>query len=142
MATSVATAAGAATMGLASAQDDDTRNVPWVDGGLKRFATTAFGAEVTGPFVTETNELIFSLQHPSRDNPAPFDKGGVVEGYQFDHDGSNNGFEELAPPRSDEPVRVRCPRLADSDGEQPDGVERDGAPRTPGSWRSARCTLP
>lgn len=141
MATSVAAAAGAATMGLASAQDedDDTRNAPWVDGDLKRFATTAFGAEVTGPFVTKTDELIFSLQHPSRDNPAPFDKGGVgvVEGYQFDHDGSNNGFEELAPPRSDEEQgRVRVAggdyKILVQEGDPIDGGdEKFGHPTTP-----------
>ncbi|QLD89989.1 DUF839 domain-containing protein [Natronomonas salina] len=141
MATSVAAAAGAATMGLTSAQDGDgdTRNAPWVDGDLKRFATTAFGAEVTGPFVTETDELIFSLQHPSRDNPEPFDRGGVgvVEGFQFQQDGTNDDFEELAAPRTDEEQgRVRVAdgeyELLVQEGDPIDGGdERFGHPTTP-----------
>jgi secreted PhoX family phosphatase len=140
MATSVAAAAGAATLGVASAQeDDDTRNAPWVDGDLERFATTAFGAEVTGPFVTGTNELFFSLQHPSRENPAPFDRAGVgvVEGFQFALDGDNDDFEELAPPRSDEEQgRVRVAggayELLVQEGDPIDGGdERFGHPTTP-----------
>jgi secreted PhoX family phosphatase len=105
MKTSVAAAVGASTAGLASAQDDDdTADAPWSKGDLKRFAHVAFGAEFTGPFVTETNELIFSNQHPSRENSGPFAKAGVgvVEGFQFDPDGDGDEFEELAKPQSDE----------------------------------------
>lgn len=139
MATSVAAALGASTMGSASAEgDSDTARAPWVDGDIKRFATTAFGAEVTGPFVTETDELIFSLQHPSRDNPAPYDRAGVgiVEGYRFQLDG-DDGFAELPSPRTDEERgRVRVAggeyKLLAREGDPINGgEERFGHPQTP-----------
>jgi secreted PhoX family phosphatase len=110
METSMAAALGASVAGTASAEehDEDTENAPWVKGDLKRFATTALGAEVTGPFVTQSGTLIFSLQHPSRSNPAPFNTGGIgyVKGYHFE-DGSD--FDELEPPQSnEEESRVRA----------------------------------
>ncbi|WP_256393679.1 alkaline phosphatase PhoX [Natronoarchaeum rubrum] len=140
MASSVAAALGASAMGLASAQDDsDTPDAPWSDGELKRFAHVAFGAEFTGPFVTGTNELIFSNQHPSRDNPGPFQKAGVgvVEGFQFDLDGDSDDFEELAKPQTDEEqskVRVadgEFKHLAREGDPINGGAEKFGHPQTP-----------
>jgi len=140
MASSVAAALGASTMGLASAQEDsDTPDAPWSDGELKRFAHVAFGAEFTGPFVTGTNELIFSNQHPSRDNPGPFEKAGVgvVEGFQFDLDGDSDDFEELAKPQTDDEqgkVRVadgEYKHLAREGDPINGGDEKFGHPQTP-----------
>lgn len=46
-------------------------------GDLQRLSSTAFGAEATGPYVFQDGSLQFSLQHPSRDNSDPYDRGGV-----------------------------------------------------------------
>jgi secreted PhoX family phosphatase len=103
MATSVAAALGASVSGVAGAQeseDGDTPHAPSVDGRIERFASTALGAEVTGPEVTKGGTLFFSLQHPSRRNPAPFNKGGI--GYVSGYDITTTGFDELGVPSTDE----------------------------------------
>ncbi|WP_339104813.1 alkaline phosphatase PhoX [Haloterrigena salinisoli] len=104
MATSAATAIGAGAIGTVSGQEDgDTPGAPRINGDIKRLATTARGAEVTGPFVFENGEILFSLQHPSRDNPAPYDTAavGVLAGHRFSFNGKNDEFDELEAPRSD-----------------------------------------
>jgi len=116
MKASLAAAAGAGVAGVASGQeegyrgytqsdetdDDDTLTdgAPSVAGELKRFSTTAFGAEMTGPFVFEDGTLLISVQHPSRDNPEPYDRAGVgyYSGFQFEFDGTNDDFEESPAP--------------------------------------------
>ncbi|QIB74201.1 DUF839 domain-containing protein [Halogeometricum borinquense] len=100
MATSVAAALGASVAGTAAAEDGDTPHAPMVKGELTRFATTAFGAEVTGPFVTQSGTLIFSLQHPSRQNPAPFNTGGIgyVKGFSF----GDGDVQEIGIPNTKE----------------------------------------
>ncbi|MFB6102927.1 MAG: alkaline phosphatase PhoX [Haloplanus sp.] len=47
--------------------------------GLRRLATTAYGAEATGPYVTnDAGALFMSLQHPSRDNRfEDYSRGGI-----------------------------------------------------------------
>jgi len=104
MEASVAAALGASVTGVASAapDDPDTPLAPHVDGELKRFSSTALGAEVTGPFVFENGALLYSLQHPSRDNPAPYDEAGIgyFSGFQFEFDGSNDDFDELSTPQT------------------------------------------
>ncbi|PGF15291.1 hypothetical protein CP556_03530 [Natrinema sp. CBA1119] len=102
MATSAATAIGIGAIGTASGADGDTPGAPTIRGDLKRLATTARGAEVTGPFVFENGEVLFSLQHPSRDNPGPYDTAavGVLAGHRFEFNGKNDEFDELEPPRS------------------------------------------
>jgi secreted PhoX family phosphatase len=105
LASSVVTAATSGTIGSAAgAEDGDTPRAPTVNGDIKRLVTTAFGAEVTGPFVFENGELLFSLQHPSGENPAPYDTAsiGVFSGHQFRFDGRNDDFAELEAPRSEE----------------------------------------
>ncbi|WP_207591076.1 alkaline phosphatase PhoX [Halomontanus rarus] len=141
MATSAAAAVGTGMLGATSAQEDehDTLTAPYVNGSIKRFLTTARGAEVTGPFVFETGELLYSVQHPSRDNPEPFDRAGVgvIEGFQFEFDGTNDEFDELEPPRSErERGRVRSSageyRYLAAEGESINGgTERWGHPQTP-----------
>ncbi|RZV08494.1 uncharacterized protein DUF839 [Natrinema hispanicum] len=104
MEASVAAALGASVTGVASADPDDpdTPLAPHVDGELKRFSSTALGAEVTGPFVFDEGALLYSLQHPSRDNPAPYDEAGIgyFSGFQFELEGSNDDFDELSTPQT------------------------------------------
>ncbi|MFC5971939.1 alkaline phosphatase PhoX [Halomarina salina] len=105
MKTSVAASLGASVVGAAHAQSDedvDTPHAPIVkDGTLERFAWTALGAEVTGPEVTKSGSLFFSVQHPSRGNPAPFNKGGIgyVSGYDFTEDSE---FDTVGIPNTKE----------------------------------------
>lgn len=93
MATSTAAALGASVVGsgVASADVDesDTPGAPSVKGELKRFSTTAFGAEVTGPFVFEDGSVLYSLQHPEGGNPEPFGRAavGYFSGFTFEFDG-------------------------------------------------------
>jgi len=121
MKTSVAAAVGAGTTGLATAQKDRdgretdpedtlTANTPAVVGSLKRFSTTAFGAEMTGPFVFEDGTLLHSIQHPSRDNDAPWNKGGIgyYSGFNFQFDGTNDDFSEPSPPEGEEQDYARA----------------------------------
>ncbi|WP_188882936.1 alkaline phosphatase PhoX [Halarchaeum grantii] len=143
MASSVAAALGAsvAGSGIASAdvEESDTPGAPSVKGSLKRFSNTAFGAEVTGPFVFDDGTLLYSLQHPSTDNVAPYDRAGIgyVKGFSFAMNGSNDDFEELsAPETQDEQHSVRT---ADGDyvmlarREEPinGASEQLGVPETP-----------
>ncbi|AFK19652.1 DUF839 domain-containing protein [Haloferax mediterranei ATCC 33500] len=110
MATSVAAALGASVAGVGGAtqpEDPDTPRAPLVRGELKRFSTTAFGAEVTGPFVFDDGTPLYSLQHPDRENPAPYDKAaiGYFSGFQFSFDGDDD-FEELSTPGTNEERRM------------------------------------
>jgi len=153
MKTSLAAAVGAGVVGVASADehsyrgyspedetdDDDTLTggAPSVVGEMKRFSTTAFGAEMTGPFVFEDGSLLISVQHPSRDNPEPYDKAGVgyFEGFQFEFDGRNDDFAESPAPVEEQQDGVFA---AGSDfeyliqeGDPIDGGERWGITETP-----------
>ncbi|WP_148416501.1 alkaline phosphatase PhoX [Haloferax sp. KTX1] len=110
MASSVAAALGASVAGVGQAADPDDPNTPrapLVRGELKRFSTTAFGAEVTGPFVFGDGTLLYSLQHPDRENPAPYDKAavGYFSGFRFSFDGESD-FDELETPETDEERRT------------------------------------
>ncbi len=111
METSVAATLGASVSanvtGIESTEppeDTNTPRAPYVNGNLKRFSSTAFGAEVTGPFVFEDGTPLYSLQHPSRDNPAPYNKSGIgyFSGFQFTMGGNNDDFDELSTPQTNE----------------------------------------
>jgi secreted PhoX family phosphatase len=138
----VAAALGASVVGVASGEEvpeSDTPGAPSVRGSLKRFSTTAFGAEVTGPFVFADGSLLYSLQHPAGENQPPFDTAGVgyFSGFQFELDGDNDDFEELSVPDSDS--EQRQVRAADGEytlfanGRDAIGVgaERLGVTQTP-----------
>jgi len=104
MSASAAAALGASVAGTATAQeeeDTDTPMAPMVRGDLERFAWTALGAEVTGPEVTKSGTLFFSVQHPSRENPAPYNKGGIgyVEGYDWE---AGSEFDSVGIPTTKE----------------------------------------
>ncbi|MDH5216398.1 MAG: hypothetical protein OEX19_01785, partial [Gammaproteobacteria bacterium] len=67
---------------------EQTTHTPLSDTGtvtnsaqLVRLATLPLGAELTGLFVNTPGDLFFNVQHPSRDNPPPFDRAaiGVVD---------------------------------------------------------------
>ena len=117
MSSAVAAALGAsvAGSGVASASaseipESDTPGAPSVKGELKRFANTAFGAEVTGPYVFGDGTLLFSNQHPDESNQGEFVNPGVgyFSGFQFDLDGDNDDFEELGIPNTeDKQTRIR-----------------------------------
>jgi secreted PhoX family phosphatase len=137
LATSVAAALGASVSGVASAQTEDANTplAPTSKGQIDRFATTALGAEVTGPEVTAGGTLIFSLQHPSRKNPAPFNSGGIgyVKGYDFTE---NSEFDTLSIPNTnEEQSRVRVANgeyvLLAQEGDNIDNNEDLGIPVTP-----------
>jgi secreted PhoX family phosphatase len=142
MATSVAAALGASVAGLASAEEvpeSDTPGAPSVKGSLKRFSTTAFGAEVTGPFVFEDGSLLYSLQHPEGENPEPFNRAavGYFSGFNFEFDGNNDDFTEVGIPDTED--KKRAVRSASGDytilvqGREPinGGDERLGVTQTP-----------
>jgi len=142
METSVAAALGASVAGVASAaevEESDTPGAPSVKGSLKRFSTTAFGAEVTGPFVFEDGSLLYSLQHPEGSNPEPFNRAavGYFKDFRFEFDGSNDDFPEVGIPDTDEKQR-RVRSAAGNyeilfQGREPiqGGDERLGVPQTP-----------
>lgn len=141
MATSVAAGLGASVPGTASADvsESDTSGAPSVKGELKRFATTSLGAEVTGPFVFDDGTLLFSHQHPSRDNPGKFSKAGIgyVRGFNFTFDGSNDDFSEVSiPDTKQEQTQIRVGNgeyrfLAQQEEPIDGGSEQLGVPETP-----------
>jgi len=139
---SVAAALGASVIGVASGEEvdeSDTEGAPSVKGELKRFSTTAFGAEVTGPFVFQDGSLLYSLQHPEEANPDPFGTAGIgyFSGFQFELDGDNDDFDELSTPQTEaEQRRVRSGNgnytiFAHGRDEINDGEERLGVTQTP-----------
>ncbi|WP_226022406.1 alkaline phosphatase PhoX [Halomicrobium salinisoli] len=154
MRATVAAALGASVPGVASAdvEETDTPGAPSVSGSIKRLSHTAFGAEVTGPFVFENGTLLYSLQHPSRGtrgrdfsnagakaNQPPYDRAGVgyFEGFSFEFDGDNDDFEEVSIPRTvEEQGQVRSAdhefvMLAQAREPIQGGDERLGVTQTP-----------
>jgi secreted PhoX family phosphatase len=144
MATSTAAALGASVAGVASASNSeisegDTPGAPSVKGSLKRLSTTAFGAEVTGPFVFEDGSLLYSLQHPEAGNEKPFDRAavGYFSGFNFEFDGNNDDFSEIGIPDTEAKQRQVRSEAGDYEilfqGRQPidGGEERMGVTQTP-----------
>ncbi len=149
MRTSVAAAVGAGVAGVASAEKDresrdtdnddtQTEGAPSVVGTMKRFSTTAFGAEMTGPFVFEDGSLLHSLQHPSRDNSEPWNRAGIgyYRDFRFELDGDNDDFEKPSAPQGEEQDFVRSAgpefeMLIQEGDEINGGTERWGITQTP-----------
>jgi len=149
MRASVAAAVGAGVPGVAAAQKDresretddedtETDGAPSVVGELKRFSTTAFGAEMTGPFVFEDGTLLHSIQHPSRDNAEPWNRAGVgyYTDFGFEFDGTNDDFEQPSPPEGSEQDYARAADaeftyLIQEGDEINDGSEQWGITQTP-----------
>ncbi|GCF12345.1 hypothetical protein Harman_02800 [Haloarcula mannanilytica] len=139
---SVAAALGASVIGVSSGEEveeSDTPGAPSVKGELKRLSTTAFGAEVTGPFVFEDGSLLYSLQHPEGENPEPFGRAavGYFSGFQFTFNGSNDDFQEVGVPDTEEKQRQVRSATGDYEilvqGREPinGGEERLGVTQTP-----------
>jgi secreted PhoX family phosphatase len=147
MATSMAAALGASVAGTGVSggkngnppEDTNTPRAPYVKGELKRFSSTAFGAEVTGPFVFADGTPLYSLQHPSRDNPAPYNKAGIgyFKGFQFSMDRNNDDFSGLSTPQTNEEKgKIRSANgtyefLAQEEDRINGGAERLGVVQTP-----------
>lgn len=142
LASSVAAAVGAGMSGVASAdvEETDTLDAPSVKGSIKRLATTSLGAEVTGPLVFEAdNTLLFSHQHPSRDNSGQWSRAGIgyVSGFNFTLNGSNDDFNEVSVPTTAvDQGRVRTGNgeykfLAEQEDPINGGEEQLGVPETP-----------
>jgi secreted PhoX family phosphatase len=148
MSASVAAAVGAGVAGTASAQDRDERELaeddtqtagaPSVVGEMKRFSTTAFGAEMTGPFVFADGTLLHSIQHPNRENPSPFDRAGVgyYSGFAFEFDGDNDDFTQPSAPEGEEQDFARAADhefvyLIQEGDDINGGTERWGITQTP-----------
>ena len=144
MATSTAAALGASVAGVASASDSEisegeTPGAPSAKGSLKRLSTTAFGAEVTGPFVFEDGSLLYSLQHPEEQNQKPFDRAavGYFSGFNFEFDGNNDDFPEVGIPDTEAKQRQVRSEVGDYEilfqGRQPinGDEERIGVTQTP-----------
>ena len=142
MKASVAAALGASVVGVASAEEvpeTDTPGAPSVQGDLKRLSTTAFGAEVTGPFVFEDGSLLYSLQHPDPTNPGNYSRAavGYFSGFNFEFDGSNDDFSEIGIPDTEQKQRrVRSNAgnyeiLIQGREDIQGGSERLGVPQTP-----------
>ncbi|WP_173862769.1 alkaline phosphatase PhoX [Salinigranum rubrum] len=134
----VGVASGAASASETEIDESDTPGAPSVKGELKRFSNTAYGAEVTGPFVFADGGLLYSNQHPAADNIGPFSNPGVgyFSGFHFDLDGDNDDFSELPIPETEEQRR----QIRSSEGEyvylaqarEPIGQsERFGVTQTP-----------
>ena len=145
MKVSVAAALGASTVGVSSAEhaqevpEADTPGAPSVQGDLKRFSTTAFGAEVTGPFVFEDGSMLYSLQHPDQSNPGKFGRAavGYFSGFNFEFNGRNDDFAEVGVPDTDEKQRQVQSKVGDYkiliQGREPiqNGSETLGVCQTP-----------
>jgi secreted PhoX family phosphatase len=78
-----------------------TNNALWRWNGtkLERFATVPTGAEITGITVTDNDDVLFNIQHPSAMSKFPYNRGvvGVVNGFS-----SNDDFAEVTVPTGDE----------------------------------------
>jgi len=142
MRASVAAALGASVAGVASAEEvseSDTSGAPSVRGDLKRFSTTAFGAEVTGPFVFEDGSLLYSLQHPDESNPGKFGRAavGYFSDFNFEFNGRNDDFAEVGVPDTEEKQRRIRSEVGDYEiliqGREPiqNGSESLGVCQTP-----------
>ncbi|ELY70985.1 hypothetical protein C489_01466 [Natrinema versiforme JCM 10478] len=131
-------------------EEHDTLEAPYIEGNIDRFSTTAFGAEVTGPFVFDTGELLYSLQGPHDGNLEPFNTGGVgvFDDFRFTFNGTNDEFDELEPPRTDkEEQQVLSAageyRLLVQTGDKINGgTERFSHPQTPDGRPLAEITEP
>ena len=75
---------------------NDTRNTLWAydlkSKALKRFAVVPNDAEVTGLRISDQGDLFMNIQHPGKDNTAPYNKGtvGVFSGFNANTDDFTN----------------------------------------------------
>lgn len=76
----------------------------WDGKKLERFATVPTGAEITGIIVTDSDDVLFNVQHPSAMSKYPYNRGtvGIVNGFK-----SADSFKELAVPQGDDIFDVK-----------------------------------
>ncbi len=76
----------------------------WRDGKLERFATVPTGAEITGIITTDTDDVMFNVQHPSAMSKFPYNRGvvGIVNGFK-----ANDSFTPVEVPRGDDIYDVK-----------------------------------
>ena len=83
-----------------------TNNVLWRWNGknLERFATVPTGAEITGISVTDNDDVMFNVQHPSAMSKFPYNRGivGIVNGFK-----SNESFNQIGVPAGDDIYDVK-----------------------------------
>lgn len=83
-----------------------TNNVLWrfKDGKLERFATVPTGAEITGIITTDTDDVMFNVQHPSAMSKFPYNRGvvGIVNGFK-----ANDAFTPVEVPEGDDIYDVK-----------------------------------
>ncbi len=77
-----------------------TNNFLWKWDGkkLQRFAAMPAGAETTGVYITDSNDMFFSVQHPSANSMYPFNRAAVVVINGFK---STDTFTDLPVPTGD-----------------------------------------
>jgi len=77
-----------------------TNNALWRWDGkkLERFATVPTGAEITGVSVTDNDDLLFNVQHPSAMSKFPYNRGvvGIMNGFK-----SGDSFKPVDVPKGD-----------------------------------------
>ncbi|MEE4136930.1 MAG: alkaline phosphatase PhoX, partial [Desulforhopalus sp.] len=78
-----------------------TNNALWRWDGkkLERFATVPTGAEITGIVVTDNDDVMFNIQHPSAMSKFPYNRGtvGIVNGFK-----TNDPFSPVGVPEGDD----------------------------------------
>jgi len=78
-----------------------TNNALWRWDGkdLKRFATVPTGAEITGIIVTDNDDVLFNVQHPSAMSKYPYNRGtaGIINGFK-----ANDDFKDVDVPEGDD----------------------------------------
>jgi len=78
-----------------------TNNALWRWDGkeLKRFATVPTGAEITGIIVTDNDDVMFNIQHPSAMAKYPYNRGtvGIINGFK-----SNDSFSDVGVPKGED----------------------------------------
>ena len=83
-----------------------TNNALWRWDGkkLERFATVPTGAEITGIIVTDNDDVLFNVQHPSAMSKFPYNRGvvGIVNGFKAD-----DSFSEVGVPKGDDIFDVK-----------------------------------
>lgn len=83
-----------------------TNNALWRWNGkkLERFATVPTGAEITGVSATDSNDLLFNVQHPAAMSKFPYNRGvvGIVNGFK-----SGDSFNPVGVPAGDDMYDVK-----------------------------------
>lgn len=83
-----------------------TNNALWRWDGkkLERFATVPTGAEITGIIVTENDDVMFNVQHPTAMSKYPYNRGvvGVINGFK-----ANDSFTPVGVPTGEDVYDVK-----------------------------------